>query len=74
MEVEKAKRASCWMDSKGELFRTPREAKKSQVSINLRALMKEKGVCKGGPWDLDMVVNALVEDFDKLQEIFNAQP
>lgn len=72
-EIESAKRATCWIDSKGELFHTPGQAKQSQAKINLRALLEEKGVCKGGPWDLEMVINVMMEDFEKLQAIFNAE-
>jgi hypothetical protein len=50
------------------LHDTPKECLKHE----LRELFAENGVCSGGEWSADMIVEFLIEERDELKKLFTS--
>ena len=52
-------------------FKTEKEADDHLLRLNLFDWAERVGLCRGGEWSQDMVVNTILEHIDEIKRIIN---
>ena len=50
----------CWVTSDGKVWERRRDAEKREVVISLQKVMEDNGVCSGGEWSQDMIIDFMI--------------
>lgn len=69
----KIETVQAYRDSKGEVHNTRQEAIDSQIDINLQQWADDVGLCSGGEWSQDMVLNELWHHREQLAKILSGE-
>lgn len=74
--MKKIAASDCLRTTDGKFFGPDlvEDAKTHQTFLNLRAWAEEHGLCRGGEWDEDMVVNLILEHAEELFDILDYLP
>ena len=56
------RKGECWNTSDGQVWARRREAEKREVVINLQKVMEDNGVCSGGEWSQDMIIDFMISN------------
>lgn len=61
-----------WRTSDGQMFDNEGDAAQHEAKLKVGQWADEARVCRGGEWDADMVVSAIIDDAHALADILNA--
>ena len=65
----KEEKETVYKTSDGERFLDMNCAIDHQIILNLNKWADDVGLCRGGEWDQRMVIDAILENLDKFEEI-----
>lgn len=66
--MKQVKRIKAWQTSDGLVHSTPEEANRHESHMEVRRLVANLGMGRGGPWDEDMIADALIAHADLFSE------